>query len=81
MDAATATSMQHVLEVECQSCTVLADMHQLQHIERYDLVALVDAGRIVELDSPAALLARDSEFARLYHAQVATGTKHYVEPP
>ncbi|GIC85509.1 uncharacterized protein Aud_001340 [Aspergillus udagawae] len=70
MDAATATSMQRVLEVECQGCTVLAVMDQLQHVERYDLVALVDAGRIVELGSPAALLARDSEFSRLYHAQV-----------
>lgn len=28
---------------------MLAVMHQLQHVERYDLVALVDAGRIVEL--------------------------------
>ncbi|RLM01880.1 hypothetical protein CFD26_103018 [Aspergillus turcosus] len=74
MDAATATSMQRVLEAECQGCTVLAIMHQLQHVGRYDLVALVDAGRIVELDSPAALLGQDSEFSRLYHAQVATGT-------
>ncbi|KAF7157159.1 hypothetical protein CNMCM6106_002241 [Aspergillus hiratsukae] len=78
MDAATTTSMQRVLEVECQGCTVLAVMHQLQHVERYDLVALVDAGRIVELDSPAALLARDSEFSRLSHAQVATGTKQHI---
>jgi ABC-type multidrug transport system fused ATPase/permease subunit len=70
MDAATAMSIQHVLEVECQGCTVLAVMHQLQHVERYALVALVDAGRIVKLDSPPALLARDSEFSRLYHAQV-----------
>ncbi|EAL91343.1 putative ABC multidrug transporter [Aspergillus fumigatus Af293] len=75
MDAATATSMQHVLEAECRDCTVLAVMHQLQHVERYHLVALMDAGRIVELDSPAALLARDSEFSRLYRAQAATGTR------
>ncbi|PKX99198.1 uncharacterized protein P174DRAFT_416893 [Aspergillus novofumigatus IBT 16806] len=70
MDAATATSMQHDLEVACQGCTVLAVMHQLQHVGRYDLVALVDAGRIVELDSPTTLLAQDSEFSRLYHAQL-----------
>ncbi|KAH1934205.1 hypothetical protein KXV48_005163 [Aspergillus fumigatus] len=75
MDAATATSMQHVLEAECRDCTVLAVMHQLQHVERYHLVALMDAGRIVELDSPAALLARDSEFSRLSRAQAATGTR------
>ncbi|EDP54894.1 uncharacterized protein AFUA_2G13900 [Aspergillus fumigatus Af293] len=42
--------------------SVLAVMPQLQHVERYDLMVLVDEGRIVELESPAALLARDSEF-------------------
>lgn len=62
MDAVTATSMRHLLEVGCEGCTVLAVMPQLQHVERYDLMVLVDEGRIVELESPAALLARDSEF-------------------
>ncbi|KAF7167521.1 hypothetical protein CNMCM5623_000845 [Aspergillus felis] len=65
----SATSMQRVLEVECQGCTVLAVMHQLQHFERYDLVGLVDEGRIVELESPAAVLAEGSEFSKLYQAQ------------
>lgn len=68
MDAVTATSMRHLLEVGCEGCTVLAVMPQLQHVERYDLMVLVDEGRIVELESPAALLAQTPNL-RLYHAQ------------
>ncbi|KAL4738159.1 P-loop containing nucleoside triphosphate hydrolase protein [Aspergillus similis] len=69
MDTATETLMQRLLETECPNRTVLAVMHRLQHIEWYDMVALVDRGRIVELDAPAVLLGRDSQFAKLYHAQ------------
>ncbi|KAL6230968.1 P-loop containing nucleoside triphosphate hydrolase protein [Aspergillus navahoensis] len=69
MDTATETLVQRLLETECQGCTVLAVMHRLHNIEWYDLVALVDGGIVVELDAPAALLGRDSQFAKLYHAQ------------
>ncbi len=47
-------------------CTVLMVCHRLQHVPRFDLVATVSRGRVVELGEPTALL-RDpaSRFSRL----------------
>ena len=67
VDPATEAVMQRVIETECQGLTLIAVIHNFQHIERYDQVALVDDGKIVEYDTPAALLSRDSQFSRLYH--------------
>lgn len=34
-----------------------------------DKIAVLDAGKLVELDNPQALLARDSHFRRLWQLQ------------
>ena len=67
VDPDTEAVMQRAIETECLGLTLIAVIHNLQHIERYDRVALVDDGKIVEYDTPAALLSRDSQFSRLYH--------------
>ncbi|KAL4959071.1 P-loop containing nucleoside triphosphate hydrolase protein [Aspergillus stella-maris] len=66
VDPKTEEIMQDVLETEFSTHTVLSVLHRLRYIHRYDRVAVLDAGRLVEFDSPTALLARESRFRRLY---------------
>ncbi|PYH40847.1 putative ABC multidrug transporter [Aspergillus saccharolyticus JOP 1030-1] len=73
VDHETEDIMQEVIETEFASHTVLAVMHRLRLIHRYDRVAVLKAGALVELDTPAALLARASLFRQLY--QSGTGGK------
>lgn len=47
---------------------MLAVMHRLTHVTRYDKVALLDGGHLVEFDAPEKLLNRDSRFASLYES-------------
>ncbi|RAH69778.1 putative ABC multidrug transporter [Aspergillus aculeatinus CBS 121060] len=68
VDHETEDIMQEVIETEFASHTVLAVMHRLRLIHRYDRVAVLNAGALVELDSPAALLGRDSLFRQLYQS-------------
>ena len=69
MDWETEATMQAIIEQGFASQTVLSVMHRLRYIERYDRVALLKQGRLVEFDSPQALLARDSEFRSFYRAK------------
>lgn len=64
--------MQDIIDTAFKDCTVLAVMHRLTHITRYDKVALLDNGHLMEFDAPQALLSRESRFAGLYQAS-ATG--------
>lgn len=57
--------MQKIVDSEFRERTVLAIMHRLKHVSRYDKVALLDNGTLVEYDQPQSLLARDSRFADL----------------
>lgn len=68
VDHKTEEMMQEVLEMEFSSHTVLSVLHRLRYIYRYDRVAVLHDGVLVEFDTPAALLARDSRFAELYHS-------------
>jgi ATP-binding cassette subfamily C (CFTR/MRP) protein 1 len=60
--------MQEIIDTEFKGCTVLAVMHRLKHITQYHKVALLDNGLLLEFDTPAALLARESKFAGLYRS-------------
>ena len=40
--------------------------HRLQYIRRFDMVAVMEGGSVVELDRPEVLLARDSRLAHLH---------------
>ncbi|RAL16194.1 ABC transporter [Aspergillus homomorphus CBS 101889] len=68
VDHETEDIMQEVIETEFASHTVLAVMHRLRLVHRYDRVAVLNAGALVELDSPAALNSRDSLFRQLYQS-------------
>jgi ATP-binding cassette subfamily B protein len=50
-----------------RTCIVIA--HRLSTVKDADLVAVLEAGRVVELGAPAALLAADGAFARFHKLQ------------
>ena len=58
--------MQDIIDTEFTDRTVLAVIHRLDHIDSYDKVALLENGALVEYDTPAALLAGPTRFAKLH---------------
>jgi ATP-binding cassette, subfamily C (CFTR/MRP), member 1 len=68
VDSDTEAIMQDIIDTVFRGCTVLAVMHRLTHITRYDRVALLDSGHLMEFDSPAKLLSQESRFASLHQS-------------
>ncbi|KAF2130827.1 P-loop containing nucleoside triphosphate hydrolase protein, partial [Dothidotthia symphoricarpi CBS 119687] len=66
VDDEAETSMQNSIDTTFKDCTVLAVMHRLTHITRYDKVALLDHGHFMGFDSPETSLAQGLRFLRLY---------------
>jgi ATP-binding cassette, subfamily C (CFTR/MRP), member 1 len=58
--------MQGIVDTEFKHCTVLAVMHRLKHVDKYDKVALMHEGQLIEYDDPALLLAGETKFSDLY---------------
>jgi ABC-type multidrug transport system fused ATPase/permease subunit len=58
--------MQDIIDSEFKDCTVLAVTHHLKHVLRYDKVALLDNGSLVEFDEPDKLIGGGTKFAELY---------------
>lgn len=66
VDSETDATMQRILKEEFANCTVLTVAHRLDSIMDCDAVAVVDAGRLVEVGSPGELLkSQDSWFSGL----------------
>ncbi|KAJ5634865.1 multidrug resistance-associated protein [Penicillium herquei] len=68
VDTETEGLMQEIIDRHFSGQTVLAVVHRLAYIERFDRVLVLKKGRIVEWDTPKALLSRDSELKKLYDA-------------
>ncbi|KAK2036628.1 ABC transporter [Colletotrichum somersetense] len=66
VDSETEAVMQDVIDNEFRDCTVLAVMHRLKHVSRYDVVALLGDGEVLEIGEPSSLIAGDGRFAELY---------------
>jgi subfamily B ATP-binding cassette protein MsbA len=49
--------------------TTLLIAHRLSTVRDADLIVVMEAGRVVETGSHAALLARDGAYARLHRLQ------------
>lgn len=60
--------MQDIISTEFANQTVLAVMHRLAHITKYDRIALLDKGLLLEFDTPDALLAGETRFRELYRS-------------
>lgn len=59
--------MQRVIREKFSAHTIIAVAHKLDTILDFDKVAMLDGGRLIEFDSPYALLNRDSAFGKLYN--------------
>ncbi|CRG91304.1 ABC transporter C family member 3 [Talaromyces islandicus] len=66
VDLSTEGIMHDAIEKDFAGQTVLAVVHRLGYIKRFDKVAFLQDGKLIEYDSPDALLKRDSAFATLY---------------
>ncbi|KAM0237425.1 hypothetical protein ACHAP5_009017 [Fusarium lateritium] len=72
VDQETDELMQRLLREALPHCTTISIAHKIQTILDHDLVAVVDNGSVIELDSPAALLSReDSIFSELCRLSTA----------
>ncbi|WPG98015.1 hypothetical protein R9X50_00079900 [Acrodontium crateriforme] len=68
VDLATDEIMQKIIREEFDDCTIIAVAHRLDTILDFDMIATLEAGRLVEFDTPNALMARDSAFKALYES-------------
>ncbi|OAA38788.1 ABC transporter [Cordyceps fumosorosea ARSEF 2679] len=66
VDSKMEALMQDIIDDVFKSCTVVAVMHRLSYITRYDKVAVLDEGQLMEYNAPEVLLAQDSRLAQLY---------------
>jgi ATP-binding cassette subfamily B multidrug efflux pump len=62
-------AIQEQLDELMQGRTVIAIAHRLSTIARMDRLAILDAGRIIEQGTHAALLARQGVYAALWQRQ------------
>ncbi|KAH8668572.1 ABC transporter [Xylariales sp. PMI_506] len=68
VDEQTEGIMQRVIEDEFQHQTIISVMHRFKFIDRYDRVVVLKHGRLIEADSPRALLGMESVFRGLFQA-------------
>jgi ABC-type multidrug transport system fused ATPase/permease subunit len=74
LDALAEERLQATLEALRRRHTVLLVAHRLSTVRLADMIAVVDNGRVVEVGSHTALLARGGTYARLVQAQLTGGT-------
>lgn len=65
VDSETDAMLQSMVREVFLRHTVLAIAHRINTIIDYDKVVCLDSGRVVEFDTPAALLASGGHFAQL----------------
>ncbi|KAG8879706.1 hypothetical protein FRB97_001503 [Tulasnella sp. 331] len=65
VDYKTDSAIQEVIASEFSNMTLIIVAHRLQTIMSSDKILVLDAGRVVEFDSPAALLKKGGTFKAL----------------
>ncbi|KAI1781491.1 P-loop containing nucleoside triphosphate hydrolase protein [Hypoxylon cercidicola] len=70
VDEQTEAVMQEVIDTQFQDTTVISVIHRYRYIDRYDRVALLKDGRLVECDEPSVLLKQEMSAFRELHAAV-----------
>ncbi|KUM62945.1 hypothetical protein ACN42_g4156 [Penicillium freii] len=69
VDSDTDMLMQNVIQTHFKNQTVIAIAHKLHTVLDFDKVALLENGKIVEFDTPKALLSKEgSGFRTLLEA-------------
>lgn len=79
LDEHTGAIIDEVLKSWFVSWTIIAIVHKLESIRDFDMVAVLDKGRLIEFDEPEALLARESMFKELYQMQRGTTSAEATE--
>lgn len=69
LDSESERHVQAALETLMQGRTTLVIAHRLSTIEKADRIVVLDKGRIVEIGTHKALLARGGFYAKLYQIQ------------
>lgn len=69
LDTESERAVQQALDALMRGRTTLVIAHRLSTIEHADRIAVLQAGRIVEIGSHAQLLAANGVYAHLYHLQ------------
>nr|XP_039264358.1 multidrug resistance-associated protein 1-like [Styela clava] len=62
VDMQTDDLIQQTIRNEFDDCTVITIAHRLNTIMDYDMIMVLDTGKIVELDSPTTLLEKQGVF-------------------
>uniref|UniRef100_A0A671V7K3 ABC-type glutathione-S-conjugate transporter n=1 Tax=Sparus aurata TaxID=8175 RepID=A0A671V7K3_SPAAU len=65
VDLETDTLIQSTIRTQFEDCTVLTIAHRLNTIMDYTRVIVMDRGHIVEMESPANLIAQRGQFYRM----------------
>ncbi|KAK5999293.1 hypothetical protein QM012_005618 [Aureobasidium pullulans] len=60
--------IKEVIKEHFANCTVISVAHRLDTVLSSDRIVLLDNGKVLEIDTPEDLLARDSMFRRLYRS-------------
>ncbi|PWY82697.1 ATP-binding cassette transporter [Aspergillus eucalypticola CBS 122712] len=68
VDRETEAFMHEIIEQNFRHQTVIAVIHRFAYIDRFDRVAFLKDGEMLECDAPQALLGRDCNFRQLYRA-------------
>ena len=61
--------MQNIIRREFNGCTIIAVAHRLNTIMDFDKIAVLSHGVLCELDTPQALLSRQSMFKSMWGEQ------------
>ena len=70
LDAESEQHVQRGLEAAMQNRTTLVIAHRLATVQRADRIVVMDGGRIVEIGTPAELIANGGLYARLASLQL-----------
>lgn len=73
VDVETDRLIQATIRDSFSHCTVLTIAHRLNTIADYEKIMAMDAGKVVEFDSPANLLARESLFQSMMKSMNESG--------
>ncbi|TDD59921.1 ABC transporter ATP-binding protein [Kribbella antibiotica] len=71
LDSESEVHVQRALDTALEGRTSLVIAHRLSTVRNADLILVVDHGNIVERGTHEQLLARNGEYADLYHTQFA----------